>query len=554
MDGFPSSVSELRAAVQQLEDSVTLFEKTNRMRKSALIEKASELFARKHRVDSMELEMGLVHDRYEASVAAHRNAQRQVNNLNRVVARVNQRLESELKSESELSRELKEVGIPALKQLKRSVLAQRKRKATVQRQFDSMSNEVFRLTTQASDLENVAQLYRTQLVQLDRRISELNVEIEAPVNDLKLEFLATETVEKLVAEKLSDSIGSLEESILQEMDALMEIENTNRTRLSVISSRRARSRSSGSLKIFTPEKRGRRSITASPGAVEDTKTELGRISQFDASIDHLKSRHRAIEEMENVTTTLQEMWRDERHQIEDSWSYKMDDLRSLQLRCAEVDDLLFAIDEISTKVVGLKTELGETHRVLQSRRNEVDSIPRRLDRLYAIHPQLQARVNALHEQKRLMIHRAHVIGQRHIAIEKLQAEVSSLEIALKHQMDSIRETSDQQELIRSQTEELESRQARLSARSPGSPKARVDFPTPENFSGSGPEEEEEEEHEPAELPRPRVRFEMLKSQEESDRSQDEMSSEDEPVPEDVFREAEEAIAMPLVHSQFWVNR
>jgi hypothetical protein len=74
MSGFSAlSLPDLRAAVQHLNDSVTVLDKTNRVRKASLIERKSDLFARKHRADSMELELNALLDRHQVSLSANRS-------------------------------------------------------------------------------------------------------------------------------------------------------------------------------------------------------------------------------------------------------------------------------------------------------------------------------------------------------------------------------------------------------------------------------------------------------------------------------------------------
>jgi hypothetical protein len=228
--------------------------------------------------------------------------------------------------------------------------------------------------------------------------------------------------------------------------------------------------------------------------------------------------------MESMTTTLQEMWHDERQQIEDSWSYKMDDLRSLQRRCQEVDGLRLAIDETSEKLVRLRGELGEVHSAIQSHQNVIASIPARLDRLYEIHPKLEAQVAALLEKKKILDHQSRVLGRRHAEVEKLQEEVDALEKQAERRSLFIDRTSSRQRVLPRNT--------------------KPDFPTPEDFSATAGGEEEDV----GQFTRHSFEFETLAPAD----SESEPSNDD-PFLEEVVNAAREAIAMPLIRSQFWLD-
>jgi DNA repair ATPase RecN len=262
------------------------------------------------------------------------------------------------------------------------------------------------------------------------------------------------------------------------------------------------------------------------------RSEGRRLSHFDASVDHLKSRHKTIQEMEDVTTTLQSMWRDERQQIEDSWSYKMDDLRSLQVRCKEVEHLQLTIDEFSAKVVRLREELDETHSVLQSQRSLTASIPARLNRLYEIHPKLEAKVAAILAKKKIVDHQARVLEERCLRVDTLQAEVDRLEGEVNQ---------------RSGLLEMESvgKQSAAKTVPRTSASLHVQFPTPDDFSGTDVQGEEEE---AAEFTQHSPEFETRTPDDSSDHEEDR-----DDILEQVIREAQDAIAMPLLRSQFWVD-
>jgi chromosome segregation ATPase len=249
--------------------------------------------------------------------------------------------------------------------------------------------------------------------------------------------------------------------------------------------------------------------------------------------------------MENVTAALQSMWHDERQQIEDSWSYKMEDFQSLQLRCKEVEHLQLEIDELSSKVVRLRVEFDESRRVLRSRRSAIASIPARLDRLYEIHPKLEEKVATLLAEKKMIDHRSQELERRRVTVEKRRAEMTQLE-------NDVNRRSEMIEMLYAKQNAMEKPLDRVTLKGTVRSEIRhVEFPTPEDFSGTELPEEEEEEEIARFTQRSREFETMTHSSQMSTSSDNEERNDEEDLINEVISEAQEAIAMPLFRSQFW---
>jgi hypothetical protein len=259
------------------------------------------------------------------------------------------------------------------------------------------------------------------------------------------------------------------------------------------------------------------------------------VTQFDSSIANLANRQRAIQQVEDVTTALQEIWQDERQQIEDSWTYKLDDIRSLQLCCKEVDDLQLEIDGASQQIAQLKVESDDAGQTLRSLREAAALIGPRLDRLYEIHPQLEAKVAMLLDRKQEIDAQAVVLQRKRATVRDLRDEIAQLEKEVTVQSERIGTPSgDEEPPVLPRPGEPQR----------AAPSAHGDFPTPEDFSGAISEEEEEN----PEVIGPSIEFLTLTA---VDSASDGSEAENGDLfIEQVMREAEEAIVMPLVRSQF----
>jgi uncharacterized protein (DUF3084 family) len=180
--------------------------------------------------------------------------------------------------------------------------------------------------------------------------------------------------------------------------------------------------------IGTPDskyypKRAQTPVGKAKGLLENSP----QLVKIDKSLRHLKDRQLAIDETERVTSEIKSSCLEDQRQIEQSWSFKLDALQTLQDRVQTNEDLAFAIDELSEDILMMKSDLEECERMRTYWESEASSVNARLDRLYEIHPDMEMRVSELKERKRIVEEKEVFLAGRRQDLKQFEREVRTLE-------------------------------------------------------------------------------------------------------------------------------
>jgi hypothetical protein len=517
MDENVTNLSDLKSAVQRAEHSVALFQKTNRLRLASLVDRESQISARRERLASSELESKLIIDRQQQDLEMNRDLESEIDALRRKIARITARTRAAEQNEISISKQIRTVSLPELRLMKQRFLNQKAEVHRIQQRIDSLPRIADDLDSRRLKLERRAASQKGKLAKLHKRIGDLKSILQIPVDDLRLEALTVERLEDSIPKPFTDSVNLLEASLVKSERKVLQIEHSNSKRSTELRTKRSTLAARSPKRSPLPKARERRAVTPGNGTEED---ERFRMTQVSSSLDLLRTRYTEIDKMEQVTNALQEDFLEERQQIEDSWDYKLDDLKAFQQRATEVDSLLLATDELGERVSRLRIVYDNIHHLHVTKIAEKNSISLRLDQLYELHPQLESRIARIREKKLEIASRERNLQQKTNRADRFRIQIDSLE-------NDIRRRNLALENVLNDLEETKARATQMS------PQAEArEFPTTEDFSGS--DDERTENREPF-------------SDEQTivppfDDDDDDIAQ--------VIRDAQEAIALPLLRSQF----
>ena len=460
-------LGDIKADILSLQNMVSDMKMANRVRLAAIIERECELSRRRHDLETAELRTM----RYSNEENERQEAKQVIKHAQKKLFRVQQKIADLEWREQELDEQMQRIKLPDLTELANSV---KERKARLKGANLSGMKESD-CDGERSELEALADSLVAKLDDLDAKILEKRAILDTPIDDLQLERLTVESLERSVPQEPPDSLSASEMAFNIEMESVSEMEAQNRERRGDLEARKSRL----VRRPVSPIVARRKRYAATP-SVKHQPYELQSeqwLSQINDSIDAMTRRQEKIDIMERDTIALKESYTEDQQQIEDSWSYKMDDIRTLKQRSDENEDLEIQIDEMKEEIMELTEEYHEIHARLEKRQGQRDAVADRLNSLYEIHPQLESQVGDLTERKRAIGRQAKRLQKRRLEIEQLSTEVDQLDGEYRRYKQTIEELEEQI---------ADARQGKTAAMTQVAPKRREHVQFVQNFASMKP--------------------------------------------------------------------
>ena len=462
-------LGDIKADILSLQNMVSDMKMTNRVRLAAIIERECELSRRRHDLETAELKTM----RYSNEENERQEAKRVIKCAQKKLFRVQQKIADLEWREQELDEQMKHIKLPDLTELANDVKARKARLKGCQLTYSGI--EELKSDGEQSELEALADSLVAKLDALDARILEKRAILDTPIDDLQLERLTVESLERSVPQEPPDSLSASELAFNIEMESVNEIEAQNRERRGDLEARKSRLVRRPVSPIVVRRKR----YAATP-SVKHQPYEFQNeqwLSQINDLIDAMMKRQENIDIMERDTIALKESYTEDQQQIEDSWSYKMDDIRTLKQRSDENEDMEIQIDEMKEEIMELTEVYHEVHAQLEKKQGQRDSVADRLNSLYEIHPQLESQVGGLAERKRAIERQAKRLQKRRLEIEQLSAEVDQLDGEYRRYKQTIEELEEQID---------DARQGKKAVMTQVAPKRREHVQFVQNFTSMRP--------------------------------------------------------------------
>lgn len=413
-------LGSIKADILNLQILVSDMKRANRMRLAAIIDRECALSRRRHELDSTDLTSRL-HSNSESDII---EAESVIQHAQRKLSRVREKIALLEDEEQQIDEKMRLIEIPNLASLQTAIT---QKKSDLNNNTENVAQLTIAITncdSQRNELESLINSLTTQLEDLDSKILEKRVFLETPIDDLQLQQIAVESVEQSIPPDPPDSLTSSELAFNLEMEEMTQMETRNKERMQDIQTRRTKliHHSMSPIVVRIPKRAATPSVRRDPLTIQCDSY----LSQINSSIEAMKKRQADIEVIERDTIALQASYTEDQKQIEDSWSYKIDDLRTLQQRNDENEDLEIQIDEAKDAIMELTDAYLEIHTRLEKKRGQREVVAKRLNSLCELHPKMESRVVELIDRKRTIEQRERQLSARKSEIDRFSAEVDEL--------------------------------------------------------------------------------------------------------------------------------
>lgn len=434
----------LKDEIEKLESMRNDLQQSNRMQQSLLLTRESEICNRRHQISALEL--GTTSLR-EHSAMIERNyliAETRVSSLEAQLRVVKNSLEEVLWEYDSLNSACLSLRPPDIKSLAKRVQERRENARQIRKHLRKLPRVIELIDAEKQDLEAQLNTKRDKLEILDKQVSGLELILRTPIDDLQLEQLAVDALENTALRDLPNRADESEASFNEELSELEILEEENRRRRENVKP----SFIAPKMPLSPLMSRMRRH-PATPSAKRPMKGDFNfAMSQISENIDKFEQRQASIDRTERDTLMLRQSYAEDQQQIENSWSYKMDDIRALQSQLDESENLMLEIDEMKDKILDLHEEYDDVHSKFVKRSHIREVTVSRLDALAEIHPDLVSRVEKLVERKKELGIRDRAIRTKRRTIEKLKVETEDLQNQLRLREQLVNELERERDSIR----------------------------------------------------------------------------------------------------------
>ncbi|OHT01200.1 hypothetical protein TRFO_32093 [Tritrichomonas foetus] len=342
--------------IRQLDQNVSDMQKANRLQWARIIQKQSEISARRHKLSEKALIRKKFKEEMKQKYQIYLKKEKEVENYQIKINQIYSEIAKHKKTYSSLLHKIESIQRPDLATLSQSIRERRLRVQLIHDNKISYEKQAKILHASKNRLEKLMKEKQKILLKHKNRELQLLEILKQPIDDLRLELLTVEKIEQYcINNKINiNEINNDDDSfIVNEEIILKNILNSNEKKKNSIDFLK------DAIEILKNAPKSPKQVLQSPKkANSPSKIEYNqeRVSQLNDSIDSLMERQKMIDNLENATTSLQIVWADDQKQIENSWMSKMDKVQRLQERSDEVDHLKFDIDEVLEKINQLKEE------------------------------------------------------------------------------------------------------------------------------------------------------------------------------------------------------